>query len=257
MKNKGFKLSEMESIKQHELPEIKRLLEEHPGRNRAHYQLRPVKNQANLITEIKKSSPTKSGTSNISIEQQISKYLQGGAIGISVLIDQTFFSGDWKDLEHVCDQVQMPVLCKEFIYFTEQIELAAKTGADLVLLIACSLSKERLRELYLFTESLQLTPLIEVHHKDELPHVLEMNPKHILVNMRNLNTLKIDRTTGIETLQAIPESIHKISASSIHCSEDIQSIHSQCGAKTFLVGSSLMASDNPLTLIKELQHAIH
>ncbi|HRX56778.1 MAG TPA: hypothetical protein P5016_19855, partial [Verrucomicrobiales bacterium] len=81
-----------------------------------------------------------------------------------------------------------------------------------------------LKELYQICLETGITPLIEVHHSSELDTVLLLNPELILVNMRNLETLEMDYSTGIETLIKIPPDIKTISGSGINTAEDIKMI---------------------------------
>jgi len=172
----------------------------------------------------------------------------------SLLTKKNFFNGSLYDLKKVSSAVNIPVLCKDFIYFEAQIKAAYLCGADMILLIAKSLEHNELKELYTICLETEITPLIEVHHSSELGNVLNLYPEIILVNMRNLVTLEIDFNTGFETLQNIPSGIKTISGSGISSAEDIKIIKNKAGTDTFLIGTSLMEKSNPDEFIQELKN---
>ncbi len=250
---KKFSLAGIKQMKQNNRDNIARLAKKLPHRKREIYSLpgydgtRPV-----CIAEVKKASPSEGLIRQVSPASQAQMYLEGGASAVSVLVDDMHFSGSFDDMNAVTAGVQAPVLCKEFVCTPEQVKAAWLTGADLVLLIARMLEDTELAELYSHISSLGMTPLVEIHHESELERVLPLSPRTIMVNMRNLDTLNIDRDTGMRTLRAIPSSIHKISASGIHGREDIQRIIDHTGTGTFLVGTALMKSEDPRQLLQEL-----
>jgi len=248
-----FSLAGIKQMKKNNRNSVARLAQALPHRKRNVYSLpmydgtRPV-----CIAEVKKASPSEGPIRHVSPAGQAEMYMAGGASAVSVLVDDIYFSGSFDDMSAVSARVQAPVVCKEFICTPEQVEAAWLTGADLVLLIVKMLEDDELAELYSQVASLGMTPLVEIHHESELEGVLPLSPNTLMVNMRNLDTLNIDMNTGMQTLRAIPSSIHKISASGIHTREDIQRVTEHTGAGTFLVGTALMKSENPQQLLQEL-----
>lgn len=251
---KDFSLSTIREIKLRERDEILRAISGFGERVRPLFAFSPgVDSRISIIAEIKRSSP-RSDMIQVDTARQALSYQEGGASGISVLTDSTFFSGSWKDLLRAGEVVSLPLLCKEFIYYQEQIDLAYRYGADMVLLIAQALSHEELQLLYQHIVRYAMIPLVEIHHPDELASVLELRPEYLMVNMRNLNTLTIDLPTGIETLKRIPNGVEKICASGIQSRRDIEFISRETGTSLFLIGTSLMRSPNPAIFLKELLH---
>ncbi len=108
--------------------------------------LNPLKflRKSPVIAEVKRASPTKSRISNKNPLKVALEYEMGGAGAISVLTDKTFFNGGWDILKEVSRNVNIPVLCKEFIISTLQLDMAYIMGADIVLLITSMLSDEEL-----------------------------------------------------------------------------------------------------------------
>jgi indole-3-glycerol phosphate synthase len=247
-----FSLSAIREIKFHERDKILRAMNGFGERVRPPFTFSPgVGSRVGIIAEIKRSSP-RGEMINVDTAQQALSYQEGGASGISVLTEGTFFSGSWRDLLRAGEATSLPLLCKEFIYYREQIDLAYRYGADMVLLIAQALSHEELQTLYEYIIQYSMIPLIEVHHPDELSPVFELSPEYLLVNMRNLNTLSIDLPTGIETLKRIPDGVERICASGIQSRNDIEFISQNAGTSLFLIGTSLMRSPNPARFLKEL-----
>ena len=71
--------------------------------------------------------------------------------------------------------------------------------------------------------------------------------------MRNLETLEIDFRTGIDALNSLPEPVTAISASGINSKEDIMRIINETGTGNFLIGSSLMRSNDPASAVREFK----
>lgn len=249
MKEK-FALHAMKSLKEAELPSIRELLRSHPLRTRPLHALE--KGKRGVIAEIKKSSPSRGAIRAVEPREQAVRYARGGAVAMSVLVDGNYFGGSWDDLCEVSDAVDAPVLCKEFVFFEEQIDLAAACGADMVLLIARCLDAVRLRELYSHASGLGLLPVVEVHCREEIPAVLGLEPAFLMVNMRNLESLEMDFYRGIESLKEIPEHITRISASGMDSADAVQAIAKGTGTGLFLMGTALMESSDPESMIQEV-----
>ena len=77
-----------------------------------------VRNKSTLgiLAEFKRSSPSL-GAINHAVTPSLMarQYVQGGADGISILTDELYFNGHIRDLETVAHEVEVPVLCKDFI----------------------------------------------------------------------------------------------------------------------------------------------
>jgi indole-3-glycerol phosphate synthase len=117
-------------------------------------------------------------------------YKEGGAHCLSVLTDVDFFQGSLDYIPLVRGIVDLPVLRKDFIIDSLQIEEAHAVGADAVLLIAAILDTSQLREYRLFAESLGMDVLVEIHDERELDSALEAESRLIgiatVTDMRRL-----------------------------------------------------------------------
>ncbi len=250
-----FSLADMPQIKKSEIPEMKSIAGEIGRRSRpVHDPVHSLTGGINIIAELKHSSPTAGDLSQGSEDKDIiQRYVRGGASAVSVLAEKKFFGGSYHKLREVCSYCEIPVLCKDFVYYEEQVDAAYFCGADMVLLINRTLDRDSLKRLYNKITGLGITPLVEIHEPSEIDEIISLDPKLVLVNMRNLETLKMDFKTGIDTLNRLPLSVIRISASGIDSAKDIRHIRLESGARNFLVGSSLMKGDNPERMIQEFK----
>jgi indole-3-glycerol phosphate synthase len=198
-----------------------------------------------VIAEFKTKSPSK-GTINDDAEAAsiTSAYFAAGASGLSVLTDQHFFGGSFDDLAKArWANPNAPILRKDFMLDAYQIYEARAHGADVILLIAESLSPGLLLELTETAQSIGLEVLVEVHDQEELA---KLNPKIDIVgvNNRDLRTFQVDIETSIRLSQLIPRHFIKISESGISAPESINKLR-EAGFKGFLIGETFMKTSDP------------
>lgn len=217
-------------------------------RKRKIYNLKESLTHHCVIAEVKKASPSL-GDINITVSpsEQAMLYAKGGlksrAGAISVLTDRHYFKGDILDLIEVANNVEIPVLRKDFIVDTRQIDEAYCAGADAILLIATSLTENELKTLSEYAFKLGLDVLFEVHHADELKKMRDCKVNVAGVNSRNLQTMKIDKETGAEHLRNAKKIYDFVVAESgIESRADVE-LFRKAGADAFLVGSYFMKSD--------------
>ncbi len=215
-----------------------------------------IKQNFFVIAETKKGSPSQGIIRKDYHPVFISAgYREAGASAISVLTEEHFFYGSKRHLPMVKENVDLPVLRKDFLVHPFQVYESYNLGADFVLLIAACLTDERLKELYDLTLSLGMQALIEVHTEEELKRVLPLNPKLIGINNRDLKTFHVDLGTSFRLKKMIPEDIFVISESGIRRSEDIKALK-EAGFSGVLIGESLLKKADPsLALGKLLQGA--
>jgi indole-3-glycerol phosphate synthase len=209
-----------------------------------------------VITEIKAASPSL-GTIRSSINPaEIAQAMQrGGAVGISVLTEPTYFNGSLKTLIEARAAVGLPILMKDIIISKTQIDAAAKLGANAVLLIQglfdkghCEASES---EMIAYAHSQGLEVLLETHTEEEYSSALGTEADLIGVNNRNLNTLKTDLTATKQILAVGKQGRVVVSESGIKAAGHLQYLRG-CGADAFLVGSSIMLTDDIEMKVKEL-----
>lgn len=203
-----------------------------------------------LITEIKPSSPS-GGDMKVDLDlDAVLDVYDKFASAISVLTDKQFFKGSLELLQRTAHKSPHPVLCKDFIIDEYQVFEARLHGAEGVLLIIKILDIEQYTDLYKSIHALGMTAVVEVQNEGELAIALEASPEVILINNRNLSTFEIDFNTTKQLAKLIPADVITISASGIESRKDIDDLLPF--ASRFLIGSTLMKSDNMEKTLAEL-----
>ena len=205
-----------------------------------------------VIAEVKRSSPSRGRIREDFDHLAIaSLYEENGAAAISVLTDEEFFEGKKTYLSEIKNRVSLPLLRKDFIIDPCQICETRIIGADAVLLIAAILDDSMLVQFIELAESLGLSPLVEVHSREELERALAAGAGIIGINNRNLKTFSTDLATSLELAPLVPEGRVVISESGINGRGDIERLM-EGGIHTFLVGETLMRAPDVGEKLKEL-----
>jgi indole-3-glycerol phosphate synthase len=205
-----------------------------------------------VIAEVKRSSPSKGALAAITDPAALAEdYELGGASVISVLTEQRRFGGSLADLDAVRARVDVPVLRKDFILSSYQLWEARAHGADVILLIVAALEQEALISLLERTESLGMTPLVEVHDEDELSRALDAGAKLVGVNARNLKTLEVDRSVFGRLSPTIPDGVIKVAESGVRGPHDLLAYAAQ-GADAVLVGEGVVTGGHPRQAVADL-----
>ena len=208
-----------------------------------------------IISEVKRSSPSKGALAAIPDPAALaSTYEAGGASVISVLTEQRRFHGSLADLDAVRAAVDIPVLRKDFIVTPYQIHEARAHGADLVLLIVAALEQNVLVSLLERTRSLGMEALVETHSRLEALRAMEAGASIIGVNARNLKTLDVDRSTVEQVIDVIPQDVVAVAESGVASAHDVFE-YAKWGADAFLVGEPLVTSGDPMASIQDMVSA--
>ena len=195
-----------------------------------------------VIAEVKRSSPSKGSLSAIADPAALAEQYQiAGASVISVLTEERRFKGSLADLTAVRSRVSIPILRKDFMVDEYQFFEARAHGADVVLLIVAALAKSQLRDFYDLASDLGMAVLIEVHTADELERAMEISPRIIGVNSRNLKTLEVNPSAFAELIPRIPNEVIRVAESGISRRADVEFAQSH-GADAILVGEALVTS---------------
>lgn len=198
-----------------------------------------------VIAEVKRSSPSKGALAAITDPAALAlKYQTAGASVISVLTEERRFKGSLADLNAVRSRVDIPILRKDFMVDEYQFFEARANGADAILLIVAALSKNQLKDFFDIATELKMAALIEVHTADELERALEIDPRIIGVNSRNLKTLEVDPAAFADLIPRIPRELIRIAESGIATRGDVKFAMS-AGADAILVGEALVTSGDP------------
>lgn len=209
-----------------------------------------------IIAEVKKGSPSKGIIREDFDPVAIARsYQRGGASCLSVLTDEHYFYGSLDYLGQIREQIELPLLRKDFIVDPYQVFQARVAGADAILLIAAALDDEQLLELAELATELKLDTLLEVHDGAELERALPLPVDLIGINNRNLQTFVTDLGVTERLARKIPSRQLAVAESGIHSREDIERLQ-QAGAGAFLIGESLMRETDIESKLSSLKDRI-
>ena len=215
---------------------------------------RNLKKKISIIGEIKKASPS-AGTivENFDPLNIAKMYIENGVSFLSVLTEENFFLGKLDHIKNIKKKYEIPILCKDFFIDTYQIVLAKSFGADCILIILSAIDKMLAKDLYQTANDLNISTLIEVHSETEAEIALSFEDSLIGINNRNLKTLKVSLDTSVKLSKILHS--HKnplISESGIASAENVKFIIENAKIRNFLIGESLLKSQNIALKIKEL-----
>ena len=198
-----------------------------------------------LIAEFKRRSPSageiRPGAEPADI---VRGYEKSGAAALSVLTDGEDFGGCIDDLMLARKASSLPVLRKEFIIDSYQVNESRLYGADAVLLIAECLDDYLLKSLYREVIDLGMTPLVELHSEENLSRVLDLGATLIGINNRDLVTMKTDIGHVLKLQEKVPSECVLVAESGIRTRADVEQLEA-AGVQAILVGESLLTSSDP------------
>ena len=201
--------------------------------------------KSGIISEFKRKSPSKP---NINLDAEVITITRGyelsNSSGISILTDSKYFGGSNEDITSVRSEINIPILRKDFILDEYQIIESKSLGADVILLIAASLSKEDVKNLSRFAKTFDLQVILEIHSEDELSYLCD-SIDVVGVNNRNLKNFETDINNSINIAGMIPSSFLKISESGISTSKEILRLK-EYGFDGFLIGENFMKKEDPV-----------
>ena len=215
-----------------------------------------IKNNSgvSLISEIKKASPSAGVLVNDFNHIKIAKmYIDSGATCLSVLTEEKYFLGKLEYMQDIKKTLKIPILAKDFFIDPYQVMLSKSYGCDCILIILAAVSEKQADEIYSEALKHNLSVIIEVHDQKEAEKSLKYERALIGINNRNLKTLEVSINNTLSIFEVVKS--HKeplISESGIQNEDDAKFIINKTGIKNFLIGESLLKSDNPSDLMKRL-----
>ena len=115
-----------------------------------------------------------------------------------------------------------------------------------------AVDKELAKDLYQAANNLNITTLVEVHNASEAELALSFDEAIIGVNNRDLKTLKVSLDTSVKLSKILkPHKNPFISESGINTPENIKFIIEKCKIYNFLIGESLLKSENIASKLTE------
>ncbi len=205
-----------------------------------------IKNDKNdkisIIAEIKKASPSAGIIIKDYNPVEIANiYKSNKATCLSVLTEEDFFLGNLIHISKIKQKIDLPILCKDFLFDKFQVHLAKSYGADAILIILAGVSEEEANLLYEEANELNMTTIVEVHTVEEAKRSLKFSEALIGINNRNLKTLKTDINTTYDICDVLIS--HKqplISESGIKNKKELLDIKNKTKINSFLIGESLL-----------------
>lgn len=220
-----------------------------------------------IIAEIKRRSPSAGvlvgdEQNHKSILKMCAEYQQGGAAAVSVLTEPDEFHGSLSDLASASRATELPVMRKDFLVDPYQVLEARAEGAAGVLLILRILDDHRVSEMLRAIFEMHLFVLLEVFDSEDLARARSAADlsasfgltAFIGVNSRDLTTLRVDPDRLHLLSTELPESPPCVAESGIN-SEDDAIAAARLGYSLALVGSSLVKSGSPATMVSNLLDA--
>ena len=202
--------------------------------------------KSGIISEFKRKSPSKPDINLGAYVFPIARgYELSNSSGISILTDSKYFGGSNEDITSVRNDINIPILRKDFIIDEYQIIESKSLGADVILLIAACLSKKDVNNLSHFAKSFNLQVILEIHSEKELSYLCD-SIDIVGVNNRNLKKFETDINNSVNLAGMIPSSFLKISESGISTSKEIFLLK-EYGYDGFLIGENFMKKKDPVS----------
>ena len=214
-----------------------------------------------LIAESKLASPSEGrltgGREDLTTVVDLAlSYVAAGAAAISVLTEPTRFDGHLSHLTSAATAVELPVMRKDFLVDPIQVLEARAAGASGVLLIARILERGLLVEMTDLALSHGMFVLVELFEERDIDVATSVFGRDVLigVNSRDLETLRVDGDRHARLASQLPSHLPLVAESGLLTPEDAVRV-SSLGYRLGLVGSSLVASPDPASLLSDMVQA--
>lgn len=211
-----------------------------------------------VIAEVKFSSPSVGSIRTKGDPVLLAKaMLRGGATGLSILTDPDHFEGSLMILNRIRAEVSAPLLMKDFVIDTEQVNAARINGADAILLIQtlfdrgyCTLAVEKMID---YAHEQKLEVLLESYTDGEFERASRTAADVLGINNRDLRTMDVN----LHQTERIMEQFSGnhgtvVSESGLESPNDLRRLK-RCGVTGFLIGTAIMSSND---VEKKVRHFV-
>ncbi len=217
-----------------------------------------------VIAELKLRSPAAGVLGDASDDwlARIAAYARGGAAAVSVLTEPSRFDGSLTHLRQaaaVLAPFGVPAMRKDFIVDPYQVLEARAAGAGGVLIILRMLPRPRIEELLEAAAEQGLFVLLEAFDAADLESVRDVlgAPRArgatllVGVNSRDLQTLEVVQERFSELAPLLPAGSPAVAESGVATGDDARRMR-QLGYRAALIGTALMAREDPAALLQEI-----
>lgn len=222
-----------------------------------------------VIAELKLRSPAQGalGSARDDWQGRVRSYARGGAAAVSVLTEPSRFDGSLEHLQRASEilaPLGVPAMRKDFLVDPYQLLEARVAGAGGALLIVRMLAPARIAEMLEVAAVHGLFILLEAFDEEDLMTAQQVLDAHrarfrpssaapvlLGVNCRDLQTLHVV-PERFETLAAkLPVSWPAVAESGVASAADALRMQ-KLGFRLALIGTALMARDDPQQLLQEI-----
>jgi len=220
-----------------------------------------------VIAELKLRSPAAGvlGDENQDWLGRVARYAQGGAVAVSVLTEPTRFDGSLEHLRQaaaVLNPLGVPAMRKDFLVDPYQVLEARAAGAGGILVIVRMLTPSRIAELLDTAAEHGLFVLLEAFDESDLQTARQVmstragDEAQVLVgiNCRDLQTLEVVPERFAELAPLLPPGSAAVAESGVASAADARKVQGM-GYGLALIGTALMAGDDPAQLLREIFQA--
>jgi len=235
------------------------------GRGRAGASLRAAierdRERGALLVEYKRVSPGSSvpDLPVRSVEEFVRSVRDADPTGFSCIASVPHFRGSPADVAVLRRSTDRPILFKEFVIDPIQLDAAERAGASAVLLIARlggnAPGAVPLASLARDAHARGLEVLLEFHARAELNRADDVEADMYGVNVRDLESLRIEREEAESTLRAAQRLRPLLGLSGIEGPREAGRFW-QLGVDGILVGTAVARSPDPISFLRSLRRPI-
>ena len=217
-----------------------------------------------VIAELKLRSPASGAlrTASEDVCARVAAYADSGAVAVSVLTEPYRFDGSMAHLARASETLaprRVPTMRKDFLVDPYQVMEARALGAGGVLVILRMLDHGRIVELLDCAAMLHMFVLLEAFDEEDLACarqiVAERAGRHEQLlaglNARDLDTLHLVPGRLKALADKLPAGVAHVAESGVSSAEDAAQL-AHAGYRLVLVGSALMADDQPQALLRAM-----